>query len=250
MDAEMVKAQEMDSTLEKRGTALEQEFTDFSYIVSHDLGAPLRHIEAFSELLARDSSTLSEEFSGFVHLIRDAAQKGTVMIEQLLDYSRVQRAELTMVACDVNHMLEHARFQLGAAIRQSQTEIIAGALGSVEGDRALVTQALLHILDNAIKFRRPGVRPCITINAAPDENSWIITVADNGIGVNITEQERLFWMFGRGQTQYAGQGTGLTIARRILRRHGGDVQFVEAACGACAKITMPRLQLAANRRAA
>jgi signal transduction histidine kinase len=249
MDAEMVKAQEMSSILEKRGLALEQELTDFSYIVSHDLGAPFRHIEAFSELLVRDAGTLSEEFASFVHLIRDAAQKGSLMIEQLLDYSRIQGAELTMVACDVNHMLEHAQFQLGSAIRQSQAEVIASALGGVEGDRALVTQALVHILDNAIKFRRPGIKPCITINAAQDENSWIITVADNGIGVNIAEQERLFWMFGRGQTQYPGQGIGLTIARRILRRHSGDVQFVEADCGACAKITIPRLQLA-NRRAA
>jgi two-component system, chemotaxis family, sensor kinase Cph1 len=250
MGAEMAKAREVGLALDKRVIALERELTDFSYIVSHDLGAPLRHIEGFSELLTRDAGTLSEEFSGFVHLIRDAAQKGSLMVEQLLDYSRIQQAELNMVTCDVNDVLEHAQLRLGAAIGQSRAEVIASALGSIEGDRALLTQVFLHILDNAIKFRRPGTRPRITINTAPDENFWIITVADNGIGVNIAEQERLFWMFSRGQTRYPGHGTGLTIARRILRRHGGDVQFVEADCGACAKITMPRLGLAADRRAA
>jgi two-component system, chemotaxis family, sensor kinase Cph1 len=218
MGAEMAKAREAGFALEKRVIALERELTDFSYIVSHDLGAPLRHIEGFSELLTRDAGTLSEEFSGFVHIIRDAAQKGSLMVEQLLDYSRIQQAELNMVTCDVNHVLEHAQLQLGAAIGQSRAEVIAGALGSIEGDRALLTQVFLHILDNAIKFRRPGTRPRITINTAPDEKFWIITVADNGIGVNIAEQERLFWMFSRGQTRYPGHGTGLTRQIAALAR--------------------------------
>jgi signal transduction histidine kinase len=250
MGAEMPEAQGANLTLDKRIIALERELTDFSYIVSHDIGAPLRHIEGLSELLRRSPGTLSEEFSGFVDLIRDAAQKGSRMTEQLLDYSRLQQAELNIVTCDVNHMLEHARFLLGTEIGQSHAEVISSALGNIEGDRDLLTQALLHVLGNAIKFRRPGIRPCIAINAVPDGDSWIITVQDNGIGVNIAEQERLFWMFGRGKTQYPGHGTGLTIARRIMRRHGGDVRFVERDGGACVKITMPRPGLADARRAA
>jgi signal transduction histidine kinase len=237
-------------TLERRVAALERELSDFSYIVSHDLGAPLRHIEGFSELLRRNADTSPEEFTGFIELIRGAAEKCSLMLEELLDYSRVQQAALTIATCDLNHVLEHAQLQLRAAIGESQAEFAAGALGSVQADQTLLTQALLHILDNAIKFQRPGVRPYIAIDVIPDENSWVITVADNGIGVNIAEQERLFRMFYRGHAQVPGHGTGLTIARRILRRHGGDVQFVASIAGACAKITMPRMGMAIDRRAA
>lgn len=230
---------------ESRIPALEQEFSEFTYIVSHDLAASFRHITGFSDLLARNIGDVPSSDQGvYVGLIRDAAQKCESMLEQLRAYSRVQSAPMAIVECDAAKLLDVVRLQLSGAIKQCGAQFAIGALEPVLADPELLTEALRHVIDNAIKFRRTGAPPHVAIEQIPDDEKWKLTIADNGIGVPRGDEERMFCMFHRGHIEgaYPGIGAGLAIARRILRRHGGDVRFLEVGAGACVEITLPRTQ--------
>lgn len=223
--------------------ALEQELSEFAYIVSHDLSASFRHIRCFSELLEQDAgAAFTPEQTAWCTQIQTASEKCAAMLEQLLVFSRLLRQKLVLADCDFATLLDTARLQLGSEIRRSGAEIIGGASGRLRVDKVLFLQALRPLLDNAIKFRREGVSPVVMVEFAQDEAQTRIRLIDNGIGLPAVDPERLFQMFYRGHPEgaYPGCGAGLTIARRLLRRHGGDVRFVPVLDGACAEITLPR----------
>jgi two-component system, OmpR family, phosphate regulon sensor histidine kinase PhoR len=226
-----------------RVPALEREFSEFAYIVSHDLAASFRHITGFSDLLARNIEGVpSPDQSIYVGLIRDAAQKCERMLEQLHAYSRVQKATINYAECDVGRILDIVRLQHSSAIKQASGQFAIAPLERVEADPELLTEALGHIVDNAIKFRRTGVAPRVAIEQVPDAKEWKIAVSDNGIGIPEGQEEKLFRMFHRGHPEgaYPGIGSGLTIARRIFRRLGGDVRFVPFTDGACIELSLSR----------
>jgi signal transduction histidine kinase len=223
--------------------ALEQELSEFAYIVSHDLSASFRHIRCFSELLKQDAgAAFTPEQAAWCAQIQTAAEKCTGMLEQLLVFSRLLRQPLTLADCDLAAMLDTVRLQLGSEIRGSGAQILGGASGQVRVDKVLFLQALRPLLDNAIKFRREGMAPVVMVEFAQDDTETRIRLIDNGIGLPDVDPERLFKMFYRGHPEgaYAGCGAGLTIARRLVRRHGGDVRFVPVQDGACAQIVLPR----------
>jgi signal transduction histidine kinase len=226
-----------------RNRALEQELSEFAYVVSHDLSATFRHITGFSELLSQDGDAqFNPEQSSYIAQIHNAAEKCGAMLEQLLIYSRIQRRPLQIADCDLASMIDTVRLQLSGDIRQCGAKIVARATGHLQVDRELFTQALKCLLDNAIKFRRDGVPPRIEIVSVESAQECRIKISDNGIGTSSSEFERLFGMFYREHPQSGlpGTGAGLTIARRILRRHGGDVEFLDGRNGACVEIRLPR----------
>jgi signal transduction histidine kinase len=228
---------------ETRVVALEQELSEFAYIVSHDLAASFRHIRGFSDLLKRDAGAdFTPEQAAWFGQIDTAAEKCAAMLEQLLAFSRLLRQPMAPVECDFAALMDTARLQLGPEIRRSGAEILCGASGQLRADKVLFLQALRPLLDNAIKFRREGVAPVVMVEFAQDDIETRIRLVDNGIGLPDVDPERLFQMFYRGHAEgaYPGCGAGLTIARRLLRRHGGDVRFVAMQDGACAEIVLPR----------
>jgi signal transduction histidine kinase len=234
------KAAEAARPRERRVEALERELREFAYIVSHDLAACFRHVKAFSELLEQDSTGFSPEQNSYCGHIRTAADNCAAMLEQLLVFSRVQRRPMEPVETGLCALLDSARLQLGAEIRRSGARILGGEGGAVRVDRELFVLALKCLLDNAIKFRRAGAAPRVTIDTARDFAGTRIRIADDGIGLPPMDPERLFGMFTRGDPQaFPGIGSGLAIARRIVRRHGGDLCFVAARQGACAEIRLP-----------
>jgi signal transduction histidine kinase len=134
------------------------------------------------------------------------------------------------------------RLQLSGEIRQCGAEIAVSATGQVLADQDLLVQALKCLIDNAIKFRRDGVAPRVEIVSLESASEYRIRISDNGIGASPAVFEKLFGMFYREHPEagFPGVGAGLTIARRIARRHGGDVQFVDVGPGACVEIRLPR----------
>lgn len=229
---------------DERVKALEQELQDFTYTVSHDLAASFRHVKGFSEHLLKSAAVnATAEEKAYAEHIDTAAGKCAEMLEQLLIYSRVQQRQLDLIECDVSLLVDMARLQLSASLRQAALELSVGVLGRVYVDKELFTLAVKCILDNALKFRREGVPGHITINSAVNEDKWTMWVSDNGIGVPAAEQEKIFRMFARLQPDSGlpGVGAGLTVARRILRRHGGDLRFVDGKCGACVEFELPCL---------
>jgi light-regulated signal transduction histidine kinase (bacteriophytochrome) len=222
--------------------AIERELREFSYTVSHDLAAPFRHIKGFSELLLKDDAAdHSPDETVYIEHIRTAAEKGARMVEQLLVYAHAQQTPLDLVKCDAMLLLDTVRLQLGDQIRHSGAEIAIGAIGEVFADQELLVQAFRQVLENAIKFRRPDVPPRVTVEPIEDPHAWKMQIIDNGIGLPTKEHEKAFLMFYRGHAEgvYPGVGAGLTIARRILRRHGGDMTFVARPSGTCLELSLP-----------
>ena len=220
--------------------ATEQELSEFTYIVSHDLAATFRHVRAFSDLLRQEGGFTPQQ-DNYCRQVQTAADKCAAMMEQLLIYSRVMRQPLKPEDCALDTLLDTVRLRLGEEIRRSGAQFEIGPLGRARVDPDLFVQALHQLVGNAIKFRREGIAP--RLRFAVDGTRLSLT--DNGIGLGDLDPERLFGMFYRGHAEgtYAGCGAGLTIARRILRRHGGEVRFLappDGAAGACVEIELPR----------
>jgi light-regulated signal transduction histidine kinase (bacteriophytochrome) len=234
-------------TRDGRNVELEQEFADFSYIVSHDLAASFRQINSFLELLTSDmDDSLTPAQRGYATHINSATAKCQLMLEQLLIYSRVQQAALEIEECDATLLVDSARLQLSQEVRESGADIVVGPLGRVRVDQTLMVQAFMGVLKNALQFTRPGTAPRVEIKAVMADGRWVCRVSDNGVGIAPDQHEKVFRMFYRlnPETAQGGIGSGLSIARRILRRHGGDVGLGapasgSEAMGACVEISLP-----------
>lgn len=223
-------------------TLAEKELSEFSYAVSHDLAAPLRHIAAFSTLLTRSvEATATREQIEYCEHIQRATEKCKAMLDELLAFSRAQQAHMTLESCDATLLMEVAKLQLSAEVRTADAEITIEPLGAAVMDSALMTLAFKHALSNAIKFRLAGTPVKIKVAAVPDADAWTVRLSDNGPGVAFDRQDKLFVLFYRDNPEgtFGGLGAGLAILRRILRRHGGDARFVEADQGACLELNVP-----------
>jgi light-regulated signal transduction histidine kinase (bacteriophytochrome) len=163
------------------------------------------------------------------------------MMEQLLVFSRVQQRTLSLARQDPTSILRMTMLRLSSEIRAAEADISIAQVGRVHADMDMLAEAFGRLLDNAIKFRQQGVRPRITVEPAHDEAFWRLQIRDNGPGVEPGCREKAFRMFHRlnGEDAYPGVGAGLTISRRIARRHGGDVHFLDSDEGTCVEIALP-----------
>lgn len=223
-------------------TAPELELQAFSYIVSHDLAASFRHVSEFSRLLANElGDNLTPRQRAHADHIRTATAKCQSMMEQLLLFSRVQQKGLEPALQDATMVMRLAQMRLGAT-GPAASEVSIEPLGEIVADPELILTVFQHLLDNAIKFRRPGVPARVAIKAASDQSFWRLQITDNGIGVEPAYRDKVFQMFQRlnGEDAYPGVGAGLAICRRIARRHGGEVAFLDCEGGACVELRLPR----------
>lgn len=222
--------------------ATEKELSEFSYAVSHDLAAPFRHIAAFSTLLTRSiGPTATAEQAAYCDHILSATGKCQAMLDELLAFSRAQQAHMMLESCDATLLMEVAMLQLSAKVQGAGAEITIGPLGKANMDSALMTLVFKQALSNAIKFRRAGTPVKVNVAAVADADAWTIRISDNGPGVALERQDRLFRPFYQDVPEgaFEGVGAGLAIMRRVLRRHGGDARFVEAEQGACLELSLP-----------
>jgi len=230
--------------IDPRTAAVVQEFEGFSYIVSHDLAASFRHVAEFSRLLV---SEFGEDLTGpqraYATRVRVSTEKCQQMMEQLLVFSRVQQRVMEPARRDAAPSMELARLQLASEIRAAGADVSIEPLGEVFGDQFLLEIIFRALLDNAIKFRRPGVSPKIRVQTATDDAFWRLRITDNGQGVEPAHREKAFRMFHRlnGEDAYPGSGAGLSISRRIARRHEGDLKFIDCTNGACIELALPRV---------
>jgi light-regulated signal transduction histidine kinase (bacteriophytochrome) len=219
---------------------LERELSEFSYIVSHDLAAACRHLAQFSNLLVHECGDLTPAQQSFVMHIEAASGKCQAMMKELLVFSRTQQRELKCAPFDARLLVGAANLQLSSEVRNANAEIKVGSLGIVLGDSDLLALMFKHILANALKFRCQDRPLRIDVSATQNEGRWIGHIADNGIGLAPDLREKAFRMFWQlsAQRGQPGVGAGLAICRRIARRHGGEVRFVDREQGACVEITL------------
>ena len=207
--------------MERKNRELEQ----FAYIASHDLQEPLRTTSSFVDLLKQHyggkHDAKAEKYFTF---ITDSCSRMSVLIKDLLDYSRIGRkVEIQRVDC--NRVLREVMADLDIAIRESKARIKSGPLPSVDGYPTELKQLMQNLVINAIKFRKKDAVPVIDINAKRKDDHWEFTVADNGIGIEQHHSERIFVIFQRLHTrnEYPGSGIGLSHCKKIVELHKGEI---------------------------
>lgn len=221
----MEQVQQHASELEERIAERDRSLADlesFNYSVSHDLRAPLRAIEGFTAALLEDLPPVqSAEVREDLAQIGGAIRRMNALIDDLLDYSRVSRGDMEMADVDLQDVMGGViEIDPGAAIR---TAIEPGV--RVRAQRSALTQALVNLVDNALKFHKPGRPAAVDIVASRHNNSVRIAVKDDGIGIAPEHHERIFQIFQRlhAASAYPGTGIGLALVKRIAERLGGAV---------------------------
>jgi signal transduction histidine kinase len=201
------------------------ELEAFSYSVSHDLRAPLRHVVGFATLLEQSSAAaLSDEGRRHLKTIIEAANRMGRLIDDLLAFSRVGRTAIASRRVDLNQLVADARNEVTAGESRSNVAWTIHDLPSVHGDPALLRLVLINLLSNAVKYSSRVPQPAIEVGTVPDSpGEIVIFVRDNGEGFDMQYAHKLFGVFQRlhAQGEFEGTGIGLANVRRIVQRHGG-----------------------------
>jgi signal transduction histidine kinase len=224
---------ELEDRVVERTAQLEtanKELEAFSYSVSHDLRAPLRAVDGFSQAVLEDyGSQLPPEGQRDLQTIREGAQRMGTLIDDLLAFSRLSRAPLNKQPVNTDKLVRAVLEDLNSEREGRQIEIQIGELPSCQGDPALLKQVWTNLLSNAVKYTRHRNPAVIEIGCKAEQEN-VYFVRDNGVGFNMKYVHKLFGVFQRlhRADQFEGTGVGLAIVQRVIHRHGGRV-WAEAA---------------------
>lgn len=213
------------------------ELEEFAYVASHDMQEPLRKLLTFSErLTAKYKNVLQDEGQLYLMRIAAATDNMRLLIDNLLDFSRISRTAEAFEITDLNNVLQNVLSDLEVSIEEKQATVTAGKLPAVEAQGPQMKQLFINILSNALKFRKPSVPPVINIMSDPVPAEEVIRqglrnqtryhkiqFSDNGIGFEQEYADRIFQIFQRlhGKAEYPGSGIGLAICKKIVEYHNG-----------------------------
>jgi signal transduction histidine kinase len=225
-----LRAKELDQANEelrvmnqKREEAM-QELEGFSYSVSHDLRAPLRHMRSFSEMLKDDpTSTLSETGKRYAQVIADSSTKMGSLIDNLLEFSRMGRADIRKTLIEQDSLIAEVIQELSPELSKRNIEWRIAPLPAVRADRALMVQVWTNLLSNAVKYTRQREHAVIEVGYEQNKDEFVFHVRDNGVGFDMLYVGKLFGVFQRlhAESDFEGTGIGLAHVQRIILRHGG-----------------------------
>ncbi len=207
-------------------TEANHELEAFTYSVSHDLRAPLRHIDAFARIVEEElTGEASPTLRNYINRIRKGTQTMGRLVDDLLNLSRVGRAELGWQRVDLHSLVEEVVSDLKAETAQRQIDWRIGLLPTVECDPGLMRQVFANLLSNAVKYTRPRPHTVVEVGQLLTQDDHPLFVRDNGVGFNMKYVGKLFGVFERlhRPDEFEGTGIGLAIVRRIILKHGGRV---------------------------
>jgi light-regulated signal transduction histidine kinase (bacteriophytochrome) len=220
----------LNQELARRSTELEgtnKELEAFAYSVSHDLRAPLRHMAGYTELLQkRVSSALDEKSHRYVAMMQESAKRMGSLIDDLLAFSRIGRAEARKSLFDLEQLAKEVLSEIRQETEGREVEWKLSALPKLYGDRSMFRLALVNLLSNSVKFTRTRQKAEIEIGSASrNDHEAVIFVRDNGVGFDMKYYNKLFGVFQRlhRSDTFEGTGIGLATVQRIVHRHGGRV---------------------------
>lgn len=245
---DVTQEKEAEALLKEAIEALERsnkELEQFAYVASHDLQEPLRMVASYTELLAdRYAGRLDEKADKYIAYAVDGARRMQQLINDLLAFSRIGTRVKPFEAVDCSEMMADILNDLSQLIKENGAEVTAGELPTVQADRTQLRQLFQNLIENAIKFHGEEP-PEIELSANRDNQHWMFSVKDHGIGIDPQFFDRIFTVFQRLHPRGAhqGNGIGLSIAKKIVERHNGRI-WVESAPGkgACFMFTLPALK--------
>ncbi|MFF2523130.1 sensor histidine kinase [Streptomyces liangshanensis] len=202
------------------------ELEQFAYVASHDLQEPLRKVASFCQLLERRyAEKLDDRARQYIAFAVDGANRMQGLINDLLSFSRVGRLLTDYVDVDMNELFDRTVDSLGMAVEESGAVVTHDPLPVLRGERTQLGMLLQNLIGNAVKFRSPDRTPLIHLGVRQVAGAWEFAVTDNGIGIAPEFADRVFVIFQRLHTreQYAGNGIGLALCRKIVEHHGGTV---------------------------
>lgn len=206
--------------------AVNKELESFSYSVSHDLRAPLRHINGFIDMLkVKSADKLDEKGLRYLNIIKDAATQMGQLIDDLLTFSRIGRSTVSKTKLSFNKMISEIIEQNKDEIEQRGIKIKIADMPPVEADPNLMRQVWFNLIANAIKYTKQQQEPEIEIGFEKQNNEFVFFVKDNGAGFDMAYYDKLFGVFQRlhSQEEFEGTGIGLANVKRIINKHKGKV---------------------------
>ncbi|ADD06738.1 histidine kinase [Natrialba magadii ATCC 43099] len=235
-----IEREHRESALRESNKRLEQ----FAYAASHDLQEPLRMVSSYLQLIEqRYGEEFDEDGEEFLEFAVDGADRMRRMIDGLLAYSRVETRGDPLEPVELETVLDDVREDLQLQIEDTDTTITAEPLPCVEGDGDQLRQVLQNLLENAITYSGDAT-PRIYLDAERRKHEWVLSVHDNGIGIEPENQDRVFDIFNRlhSRDEYDGTGLGLALCQRIVERHGGKMWIdSEPGEGATFSLTLPAI---------
>jgi light-regulated signal transduction histidine kinase (bacteriophytochrome) len=201
-----------------------QELSQFSFAVSHDLQGPVRGVRALTQLLVRRDDRKQEDTSHLLALIEQATAGMERLIESLLRYAQVGQGVLNRSRVLVEPIIDSLRMTLAPLIKKTGARIICASLPQIEADPVMLEQLLQNLVANAINYHRDGEEPVIEISGGHSAEGWQFAVKDNGQGIPVEHLDHVFEPLKRLHgTEIPGTGLGLTLCRSIVARHGGRI---------------------------
>jgi two-component system sensor histidine kinase/response regulator len=223
---ENAELRELERRRSEELAAAYKDLESFSYSISHDLRAPLRHIDGFAQILeGKFGLQLGEEGLRILRIIRSGSQMMDELIVSLLDFSRVGRATLHRELINMALLARAAMDEARSLYPGSEPLIEVGELPAVEGDATVMRQVWANLIGNALKYSAKRAQPHVRISGRIEGHEVIYQVKDNGAGFDMQYADKLFGVFQRlhSAEDFAGNGVGLAIVHRIIRRHGGRI---------------------------
>ena len=203
-----------------------KELEAFSYSVSHDLRAPLRHINGYVDLLnEKFSNDLPEKAQYYLATIQDSSKQMGTLIDDLLQFSRTGRKELRKAKVDMHALVQEVVEKIKQDTGERNITWNIEDLPQVYGDYSLLTQVCANLIDNAVKYTRKTKNAEISIGLQKDEKNFVFYIRDNGVGFNMKYAHKLFGVFQRlhSHVEFEGTGIGLANVQRIIQKHNGQV---------------------------
>ncbi len=205
-------------------TQANEDLKQFAYVASHDLKEPLRMIGSYTKLLERQYRHELEGAEMYFKFIDDGVNRMKTLLDDLLRYATIGKT-IDIEEVDMNEVLDNVTTNLTVAIQESNATVEVPTLPTILSNRSLLSQLLQNLISNALKFRNANRPPIVKIDIEENEENYIFSVKDNGIGIADEHQHRIFEIFQRlhKRTQYEGTGIGLSICQKIVNKLGGKI---------------------------
>ncbi|HEY0091475.1 MAG TPA: ATP-binding protein, partial [Flavobacterium sp.] len=253
LNRELVQLNESLSRKNNELLNINRELESFNYIASHDLQEPLRKIQIYSGRLMEQASEISEDAKQSIHKVIHSASRMQRLIADLIEFSQISTKSDAKEAVSLNILIDEVKNNFSHLIEQENASFNVQQLPHIKVIPFQFSQLLSNIIGNALKYKRDGVSPEITITSktemVPDEERsnltsayWVLSICDNGIGFDENQKEKIFDLFKRlhSSEKYSGTGIGLAICKKIVNNHNGFIRAdSQKGEGSCFHIYLP-----------